>query len=370
MSIGALIALVLPCAAACDGDGDDAPAMAARGDGGLHDAGGTPAERDGAGDGAPPATAIGQPCAGDADCSGGMCATRLSVGRTPLPAPDGYCTAECTALADCPGGSACVGARFGFPGRCTIGCTSTDDCRSGYRCIPLTGADPARGDGTAQSTVTATCQPAPETDQLENGVVGSACAADVDCGDGRCLLSESVTGAVYPNGYCTGRCVDDADCGARGLCTPGFLGAIGVCALRCADDAECGRDGYRCRVIDGVGRCAPGPEPLRDHVAGNACAGDEECGGGAMTCKDALGDLTAPGGYCSQNCAIDDDCGAGGVCISGIGVVTLATGLCYKTCSLTEPCRDGYSCRSPTGSASEPRGVCAPDRPDDDAGTP
>jgi hypothetical protein len=299
-----------------------------------------------------------------------MCATRLSVGRMPLPAPDGYCTVECAAQADCPLGSACVGARFGFAGRCTIGCTNTDDCRGGYRCIPLPGAATALDGGTAQSAVTATCQPTPETDRLEDGIVGSACAADADCGDGRCLLSESVTGAVYPDGYCTGRCVEDADCGARGLCTPGFLGAIGVCALRCAGDTECGRDGYRCRVIDGVGRCAPGPDPLPDHVAGNACGSDGDCGGGAMTCKDALGDLPAPDGYCSQSCAIDDDCGEGGVCISGIGVVSIATGVCYEACMLPEPCRDGYSCRSLTGSASDPSGVCAPDRTDDDAGTP
>ena len=89
-----------------------------------------------------------------------------------------------------------------------------------------------------------------------------------------------------------------------------------------------------------------------------------------MTCKDTIGDLAALDGYCSQNCAIDDDCGDGGVCISGIGVITLATGLCYKACLLSEPCRDGYSCRSLTGSASDPRGVCAPDLPNDDAGTP
>ena len=49
-----------------------------------------------------------------------------------------------------------------------------------------------------------------------------------------------------------------------------------VGALRCADDVECGRDGYRCRVIDGVGRCAPGPKPLPDHVAGNAWASDDD----------------------------------------------------------------------------------------------
>jgi hypothetical protein len=221
----------------------------------------------------------------------------------------------------------------------------------------------ARGDAGPHDAETA------ETDQLQDGVVGAACATDVDCGEGRCRLSERITGAVYPNGYCTGRCVEDVDCGARGLCTPGFLGAIGACVLRCADDVECGRDGYRCRVIGGVGRCAPGPKPLPDHVAGNACASDGDCGGGAMTCNDALAGVAALDGYCSQRCAIDDDCGGGGVCISGIGVVTLATGLCYKACSLPEQCRDGYSCRSLTGSANDPSGVCAPDPPND-AGTP
>lgn len=213
--------------------------------------------------------------------------------------------------------------------------------------------------------------PPGQTDQLADGVVGSACSADVDCGDGRCSLKERVTGTPYPDGYCTGRCREDAHCGARGLCVPGFLGAIGSCALRCEQDADCGRSGYRCRTVDGVGRCAAGPEPLPDGVVGNSCSSDTDCGSGALTCASSLANNPTPDGYCSQKCAIDADCGAGGTCINGIQVVTLATGTCYRACAAPDDCRSGYDCRSLSGGAEDGQGVCAPQQAVvDDAGSP
>ena len=370
--VNAAIALVALCLGT--GCGDDDAAAASHGDGGTKRNAGhanDAAIDANAGDGGSqkPSSMIGNACTTDADCSGGTCAHTLGA-RMPALAPGGYCTVSCKAPADCDPSSACVGARFGFSGHCSIGCDDTSTCRGGYRCVPIAISNLVADAGTANA-VTKTCEPTPDTDKLADGIVGSACSGDANCGGGQCLLSENITSTTYPGGYCTGRCVDDSDCGARGLCTPGFLGSIGSCALRCDNDADCGRDGYRCRVIDGVGRCAPGPKPLPDHVVGNACANDGDCGGGAMTCADPLGSLDAPGGYCSQACAIDDDCGAGGTCISGIGIVTLSTGICLKSCAPPGGCRDGYVCRSLSGAASsDNRGVCMPEPASDDAGSP
>jgi hypothetical protein len=169
------------------------------------------------------------------------------------------------------------------------------------------------------------CAPSePATDQLEDGVVGSACDDDPACGDGRCLFSERITGTPFPDGYCTGRCRDDAACGEHGYCSPGFRGAIGSCLRRCEDDADCGRDGYRCRVASAIGRCMPGPKPLPEGVVGHACASDAECGGGPETCATALAGIDAPGGYCSQSCSVDADCAADGACVSGLGTAPLS----------------------------------------------
>jgi hypothetical protein len=78
-----------------------------------------------------------------------------------------------------------------------------------------------------------------------------------------------------------------------------------------------------------------------------------------MTCTTTLGAVAAPGGYCSQSCAIDEDCGAGGRCINGLSLVTLPTGLCYQGCVVPERCRPGYECRSLSGQSDGP-GVCTP----------
>lgn len=203
--------------------------------------------------------------------------------------------------------------------------------------------------------------------RLSDGVVGASCAVDADCGTGQCILRESITGTVYPGGYCTGRCVTDSECGVRGLCVPGLLNRIGSCALRCDADSDCPRDGYRCRAPGGVGRCAPGPKPLPDGVVGNACSTDDDCGGGPMTCATKLG-IDAPGGYCTQRCAVDADCGAGGVCVSGVDIITVLAGICVAGCTPPGGCRPGYTCRSTGGQSNDEHGVCTPNPPAIDGG--
>jgi hypothetical protein len=118
--------------------------------------------------------------------------------------------------------------------------------------------------------------------------------------------------------------------------------------------------------VSGVGRCIPGAEPLPDHVAGAACDDDAACGGGANTCASKLGQLVTPGGYCSQACAIDGDCGAGGKCINGISIVTVTSGLCFRACEDLADCRTNYDCKSLSGTSGGP-GVCVPN-PESDGG--
>lgn len=198
----------------------------------------------------------------------------------------------------------------------------------------------------------------PPPPPLAAGVIGAACGLDGDCAQGRCQLAERITSTPYPGGYCTGPCSTDAECTTEGLCVPGFRGATGSCARRCERDYDCGREGYRCRVIGDAGRCAPGPRPLPDHAAGAACASDMDCGGGAGTCSATLAGHDAPGGYCTQPCSIDGDCGDGGVCINGIMVPTLPTGVCYSACASPADCRAGFECRPLSGTPGD-RGVCA-----------
>jgi hypothetical protein len=235
-----------------------------------------------------------------------------------------------------------------------------------------------------------TCRPIPETDQLDDGVAGDMCMAAADCPGGTCLTSrmEIVTTIDLPGGYCSGRCVEDAQCGAGGVCLPALLGGAGSCYQACADDSECTRDGYRCRALRGQIRgCNPAADPLPDTTTGDACASDTDCGGAAGTCQTqlpvsgfggAFGQTTpAPGGYCSQPCQEDLDCGAGGLCTGGV----LGGGYCFKPCAAVTDCREGYVCEArggagiPGGGAADggaPDGgttattVCSPEPPPDE----
>jgi hypothetical protein len=230
-------------------------------------------------------------------------------------------------------------------------------------------AAPAEPDDAAcGEEACAPSEPAPATDQLEDGVVGSACDADAACGDGRCLFSERITGTPFPGGYCTGRCSDDAACGAQGYCSPGFRGAVGSCLRRCEDDADCGRDGYRCRVAGAIGRCMPGPKPLPDGVVGHACESDAECGGGPSSCAAALAGIDAPGGYCSQSCSVDADCALDGACVSGLGTAPLSIGTCFARCVPPDGCREGYTCNALSQVDDDGRGLCVPKRTSSGAG--
>jgi hypothetical protein len=129
-------------------------------------------------------------------------------------------------------------------------------------------------------------------------------------------------------------------------------------------------------LLTGGRGCNPAADPLADNTAGNACAGDADCGGAMGTCASELPiagvagilgqTLAAPGGYCSQSCLEQIDCGAGGVCV---------TGACFASCSAQTDCRDGYLCEERMSAQADPDAatpsvsVCAPEALDEnDAG--
>jgi hypothetical protein len=378
--LGAWCAAMLLCAC---GDDDDAPKDSGPGTDGR-DAGRT---------GLPDGTA-GKACTSDAQCGGGMCATQIAgidLTGTLTAAPGGYCTATCMVDPDCGEGGACILTLSGaaaVTGECFATCTENADCRDGYVC----------GGGVTFPglTVPNTCRPPPETDQLDDGVAGDMCSETADCPGGMCLTSRTGLGGSteLPGGYCSGRCVEDAHCGADGVCLAALLGGAGSCYQACASDDDCARDGYRCRVLRGDLRgCNPAADPLPANTSGKACTADADCGGAAGTCLTELPasgfagilgqTMPAPGGYCSQACAEQSDCGAGGVCAGGV----LGGGYCFKPCASDSDCREGYLCEDRSiggpggagaadggaatdGGTGAPTTVCAPaDVPDEaDAG--
>jgi hypothetical protein len=66
--------------------------------------------------------------------------------------------------------------------------------------------------------------------------------------------------------------------------------------------------------------------------------------------------VPAPGGYCSLECALDADCGAGAQCIAN----SFLGGMCLANCESEEDCRGGYRCVAHNRDADPNAMVCAP----------
>jgi hypothetical protein len=303
----------------------------------------------------------GTACDDDRDCAPGRCARELRITSVDAPqeAPGGYCTTGCDHDSQCGGGAAClVPADADAVGACMSQCHTDADCRDGYLCA---GAGPAAG-----AQIAGTCRPVPPTDRVADGIAGSACSADADCAGGRCATT-SALGNDFPGNYCTGRCFADEECGAGGACLA-FTGSgiPGQCLGTCAADADCTRDGYRCRELRSadhtVHACYPAPDALPDHSAGMACTSAADCGGGECARELPYGSFAtyevvpAPGGYCTQECTLDADCGAGAQCISH----GMHGGMCLGACVEGTDCRAGYECIAHLRDGDPEARVCAP----------
>lgn len=204
---------------------------------------------------------VGNACTSEADCAGGWCMANSQLTQF----PGGYCTGDCLANSDCGEGAECSQG-FGGPGTCYRTCESDSDCgREGYRCRAN-----AFSPGSSRRCV-------PGMAPLADGIVGSACSADADCG-GAAMSCITMNGdRVLPGGYCSGGCVEDLDCGAGAFCV-GSVGAVGgagtgFCYQACESVADC-REGYVCEPVGFAAMGANGrtgctlPAPVEDADAG------------------------------------------------------------------------------------------------------
>jgi hypothetical protein len=119
----------------------------------------------------------------------------------------------------------------------------------------------------------------------------------------------------------------------------------GSCVLACETHEACQRDGYRCWTMNDGTRllhaCYPGADPLPDYSVGLPCEEDSACGAPHAQCATqmpygsfSIPEITpAPGGYCTQPCTLDEECGAGPQCIN----VNVCGGLCMVSCSDAAP---------------------------------
>jgi hypothetical protein len=298
----------------------------------------------------------GTACKLDADCRGGRCVGVLHIqaANDGVDAPGGYCTLACEADSQCGASGKCSVPAGEVEGECLAGCNSELPCRSGYLCVGA--STPYRLNGT--------CQPEPETGHLEDGLAGQPCEQNADCGEGECAAATPL-GTSLPGGYCSARCLEDSDCGEGGGCLV-YAGSnsAGHCYARCSSDTECERDGYRCREIGPSFRaCYPAPKALPDHTSGNACSDDADCGGADNSCAFVLPygnrlteEVEAPGGYCTQACSLDAECGAHAQCIAAGS----RGGMCLGRCDVDADCREGYRCISHGRDLVDEDRVCFP----------
>lgn len=245
----------------------------------------------------------GKACTGNTDCEGenATCASMIGgisiLGMTigGQTAEGGYCTGACEDDSNCGAGGVCVGALnvmgFATQGTCQKACESDTDCRTdqGYACsdnnvqLPeggIPGQDGGAGGGMMLPPQPSTCLPVPETVDLDDGVVGKACAADADCAGGTCtmMIMQGGFGGMggmtveFPGGYCGGKCLEDEQCGTGGVCIGAFSGFgimnPGECYQGCEEQTDCTRDGYTCAAQGGFmgmgggpSACQPGEDP-------------------------------------------------------------------------------------------------------------
>ena len=296
-------------------------------------------------------------CARDEDCPGGKCAP----GPEDTAATSGFCTRSCQVTYECGAEAVCSGSEGAK--RCFHACRDQSDCRAGFVC--------SGGSQGSRISLPGACRPKRQADQLEDGVAGGACASNAECSGGQCA-TEDLLGTTYPGNYCTARCYEDAQCGEGGVCLWTHTSSDpGYCLRACQSDAECTREDYGCwELSDGtrpLHACYPRKRPLPDRRTGSPCTSDSDCGAPHASCAKKLpyyglttNDTTdAPGGYCTQACALDIECGAGAQCIN----YGTSGGLCFATCSTDNPCREGYACQAHGRDNDTTASVCVASEP-------
>lgn len=222
------------------------------------------ADADCSGQGACATRDDGQPCTLDSQCKGGRCLSEAVYGF-----PGGACSNALTCTvgssAGCNGGL-CV--ETGAVDTCFAACTgsglgASGACRAGYSCID-SDLDAANANNycTALCTADAQCTPgganygcnpwSKRCELKDNGRAryGEPCTADAQCESNFCLTAG---GGAYPGGYCSGLCnATTGGCGGDGRCLheAAWGDNTGVCYDGCTQDSQCRiASNYSCQVL-------------------------------------------------------------------------------------------------------------------------
>jgi hypothetical protein len=283
-------------------------------------------------------------------------------------------------------------------GNCGKGGAVCQKCASTESCTNQACIGPDAGTGPAAGTLGAACSSAAECTQVGNLNVAPKPAL--------CKQTTSTGNLTYPNGYCTRRCIQDADCGSTGTCIY-YMGPFGeaenICLLKCSGAGTCARkaDGYGCYDYNfgdtpadwacWVPQSDGGTPnlfefeffdagtPANQGVMGGPCVNSTQCQPPAQgVCIQEVSDAGTNagetsgylGGSCTADCSLglftENYCGDGGSCnLYAFNIPNqdpIVAGLCEAKCDPTAAvgtCRTGYTCES--RSSSQPTlGKCVP----------
>jgi len=349
-----------------------------------------------------PLKGLGEPCAGDSECSSKHCADGVCcdvpcsgvceacdlighVGGCALIVNDTDPEGECGLCGVCNGGGACKDQTEGadVKDECaaqaveTCGhdgsCDGSGACRlwdAGMECAPQSCAastytPPRHCDGAG-----ACLDPAGDVDCCPHLCGDTSCLpgcdSDDQCCEGAYCLSGQCAWKKANGKTCTttkeclsGFCVDGYCCNSdcAGTCSScGLAGKEGTCASHLPDgdpDGECGT----CRVCDGVGGCKNVPDGADlksdcDQTLPSTCGQDGACNG-AAACR-----YWAAGTVCGEQLCEDavlfaaDLCDGAGSCADGGADTCCPYGCnesltsCRTGCTSDIHCCDGFYCSS------------------------
>jgi hypothetical protein len=157
---------------------------------------------------------------------------------------------------------------------------------------------------------------------------GAPCTSDAQCAGGYCITEAEAPD--YVGGYCSAGCTYSSDCPGAAVCVND--GGGNYCLADCSDDDDC-RANYVCDGAGGVSWCVPRLGGAGGSLDGDGCDRSSDCAtDGAFCFGEEYG---FPGGICTAECAVDDDCGFGAIC---------SAGWCAESCTQNRDCRGGYAC--------------------------
>jgi hypothetical protein len=274
----------------------------------------------------------------------------LSCGPTEVAVcgPDN-CQGCCTAEGNCLPFAGQNDLRCGSKGATCRSCPGTV---AGFVCSPQGTCVPGEDQGLECSAETCvgcceglSCVPYADQSASACGALGGSCAS--------CL-----GGNVCHQGACTSSPPDAGTCGGTGqacctgfTCSSGLSCQFGVCQAGQADagTSDAGTQADAGTTVDAGTDAGTGGSL----AVGDACSLNSECQ--SNQCRI----FGFPGGYCTQACTTNSECGAGAVC--GYDPDDASLRICLRSCSLpgtTSECRSAYVCEKRATPSGAP--ACVP----------